>query len=302
MAPEKPPHNLTSEQEHFFKFLLCGPAMARSRPDPSVSVGDLMRPLESMCAEAGSYDLGRLCGIDSNMGWKTSADVSWLARDHIAKLFVGFFKIASNGVLSSKKLRSALVKLQTKKHRLNFGRLSDGDFFDKMDEQLRVAAKHYREMKKDSHTYRRAMKKASDREKQQIDLVLSYLDVEEPQTRAGTGPSTAAVTAELDTTAEKTGPGEETASSSADPVAASIFARVLSKKDSGEGQEPGQSAAGEEKASSSKASSSVRQPVAKRAQVAVSYEELLASYGLDSDYKNSSGTLLAFFGSGCPII
>ena len=210
------------------------------------------------------------------MGWKTSADVSWLAREHIAKLFVGFFKIASNGVLSSKKLRSALVKLQTEKHRLNFGKQSDGDFFDKMDEQLRVAAKHYREMKKDSHTYRRAMKKASEHEKQQIDLVLSYLDVDEPQTGAGTGPSTAVVTAELGT-AEKTGPGEETASSSADPVAASIFSRVLSKKDSGEVQEPGHSATGKEKASSS-----VPEPVAKRTKVAVSYEELLASYGLDS--------------------
>ena len=125
-------------------------AMKRLAPDPSISISDLMGPFETMFKEMGSWDLLSLVEPPKNgkVTWKSAADPSWLGQRHVSQLFQRLFKVARNGVLASSKVKLALVKLQHQKQRMNFSKLMDDDWQDKVDETLRICAKQYRELKK----------------------------------------------------------------------------------------------------------------------------------------------------------
>eukprot|EP00438_Fugacium_kawagutii_P025905 Skav221781 [mRNA] locus=scaffold6388:40:456:- [translate_table: standard] len=117
---------------------------------------------------------------------------------------------AKNLVLSSKKFKAAMMKTQTlalalgmfcvletmglhldsasdhpqwkpfrsQSHRLNFTKMKDGDFFDFMDEQLRIGTAHCRSLKNSQTDYFRCEKKMSLDEKTSIDSVLALMHLE----------------------------------------------------------------------------------------------------------------------------
>ena len=59
------------------------------------------------------------------------------------------FKVHKNGVLSSKKTKLALLqKIQGTVHRMSFSKRDDQTWLDLCDEQLRICASQYRELKK----------------------------------------------------------------------------------------------------------------------------------------------------------
>ena len=62
---------------------------------------------------------------------------------------------SSSGVFAGKKLKAALWKLQTEQHRLNYSRKADSDYFDRLDEQVRIVCAQYRVLKKDQLAYAR---------------------------------------------------------------------------------------------------------------------------------------------------
>ena len=52
----------------------------------------------------------------------------------MSQLFHRLFKVARNGVLASSKVKLALVKLQHQKQSMNFSKLMDDDWQDKVGE------------------------------------------------------------------------------------------------------------------------------------------------------------------------
>ena len=155
--------------------------MKRLTPDPAVGVTDLIEPLKKVCEQSGTWDLLTLLQgkHKESMTWKCSADAEWLGQEHVSGLFVGLFRIHRNGVLSSKKVRLALEKIQATVHRMNFSKKDDKTWIDVCDEQLRICAAQYRELKKNPLKYQRAIKKASLTEKEYVDRVLAMLALQE---------------------------------------------------------------------------------------------------------------------------
>ena len=158
--------------------------MKRLTPDPAVGVTDLMGPLRKMCEQAGTWDLLRLLG---GMTWKSTIDAEWLGQAHLSSLFVDLFKVHKNGVLSSNKTKLALQKIQGTVHRMNFSKRDDQTWLDLCDEQLRICASQYRELKNYNVKYQRAMKKASNEEKEYVDRVLDMLDFNQVVAEEKTG-------------------------------------------------------------------------------------------------------------------
>ena len=56
-------------------------------------------PFEEVCTEAGSCDLAEILGGEPSMKWNTAANMSWLCKETLVKLFLGLFKVAPNGRL-----------------------------------------------------------------------------------------------------------------------------------------------------------------------------------------------------------
>ena len=51
-------------------------------------------------------------------------------------------------MVASEKLKGALSKLHAEEGRMNFGRKQDQDFYDYMDELVRIAAAQFRDLQK----------------------------------------------------------------------------------------------------------------------------------------------------------
>lgn len=152
---------------------------ARLAPDPSVGVHDLCKAFNELCEKSGCRDLAKILYSKERVTWKTAADGSWLGSDSLCDLYTSLFAIHSNGVLSSKKVKSALLKLQAEKGRLNFTKQHDTDWADAMDEMIRIGAAQFRELRRDSVKYNRCVRKCSHQEKKNIDTVLGHLSLEE---------------------------------------------------------------------------------------------------------------------------
>ena len=152
---------------------------ARLAPDPSVGVHDLCKAFNELCEKSGCRDLAKILYSKERVTWKTAADGSWLGSDSLCDLYRSLFAIHSNGVLSSKKVKSALLKLQAEKGRLNYTKQHDADWADAMDEIIRIGAAQFRELRRDSVKYNRCVRKCSYQEKTNVDTVLGHLSLEE---------------------------------------------------------------------------------------------------------------------------
>ena len=86
--------------------------MGRLVPDPSVAVCDLQQVITQFCKESGSNDIHTLLApVQSRkVSWKTAPDPEWLHQ--MSPFFVKLVPVAKNLVVSSKKLKSAMVKVQ----------------------------------------------------------------------------------------------------------------------------------------------------------------------------------------------
>ena len=86
--------------------------MGRLVPDPSVAVCDLQQVITQFCKESGSNDIHTLLApVQSRkVSWKTAPGPEWLHQ--MSPFFVKLVPVAKNLVISSKKLKSAMVKVQ----------------------------------------------------------------------------------------------------------------------------------------------------------------------------------------------
>ena len=117
-------------------------AKARLRPDPTIGVSDLMKPLQTYMSDKGTRDVSKWLLPDPPLKWSQAPNISFLAEIH--SLLIEYLKIAPNTVISIKKHREALKMLNCEQVsgkgtlKINFTSLPDTDFLDSIDEQLRI--------------------------------------------------------------------------------------------------------------------------------------------------------------------
>lgn len=215
---------LPAASSKLFVGLLPSFAMARASkratPDPLVSVGDIQKVFGSFCRKEGIWDLNALLfksGVKKT--WKNAPDATFLAGP-VSVLCKELFKVSKHGVFASKKIRLALEKLQQEIHRLNFTRHHDGDFFDLVDQQVRIACSMFRDLKASSSKYATCMRKASVSEKEKVDGVLQHLVVTDECSEGG-------VSSDLP---QKLGEQKVDKSPESPKKNVSIFKRVLQKQ------------------------------------------------------------------------
>ena len=139
-----------------------------------------------------------------------------------------------NGVLSSKKIKQSLEKLQTeKKKRLNHSSTCDPDFWDSVDQTVRIAAAQFRDLKGSANKYAACIRKASASEKKAIDAVLDCLELKKVEGQEEQKGSTESLEAEEEESKKKGLEALEDQSPKGDKrpiLAPKIFAKVLQKR------------------------------------------------------------------------
>ena len=144
--------------------------------DPDMAVADLMKVLDGFMVEHGTRDLAKLtaCPV-SGMTWKSAPCIRWLAG--LASLYSAFAVFAPNGPISGRKHKLALERLHSLEA-INLTNKSDADFFDMIDDRIRIGFKQYRVMKQCPLTKDRSFKKASPHEMAAIEPVLAALTLD----------------------------------------------------------------------------------------------------------------------------
>ena len=156
--------------------------MASSRlvPDPSIGVSDLLQPLSNFMQLQKTRHLQGILQRPQSFSWKTSPHASWLA--HLSSLMLDFAQITPTLVLSSKKVKMALSKLNDTE-KINYTKKDDQDFYDWVDDTIRLACKQYRDLKNEAATKERTFRKASPTEIAKMESVLEIMQSKiEPST------------------------------------------------------------------------------------------------------------------------
>lgn len=202
----------------------------RLAPDPCVGVADWQKVFSGWLKEEGSWDLWKLVKAERDHDWKTAPDASWLSQ------LYGFFKkalrTAPNCTFASSKLKMCLEKMQKSEHRLNYSRMPDSQFHDKVDFQLRVAASQLRTLKTNSTQLTRCLRKASREEGQALEELLAMISLPDEKEETKT----------VEKEEEKKTPVTETAMVVYEPPQEDksplkIFSRILAQKNSGDSEQ-----------------------------------------------------------------
>ena len=124
--------------------------------DPLVGVADLMQPVENLLQREKGINLAKYIQPPSGVSWKSAVPVEWLCKHQ--ELLTDYINISKNTIISGKKHKLALEKLHHQ-HDILGGRKSTQDAVDYVDDTIRMALSHLRQMcqvvqKKDT-TYRK---------------------------------------------------------------------------------------------------------------------------------------------------
>ena len=124
--------------------------------DPLVGVADLMQPVENLLQREKGINLAKYIQPPSGVSWKSAVPVEWLCKHQ--ELLTDYTNISKNTIISGKKHKLALEKLHHQ-HDILGGRKSTQDAVDYVDDTIRMALSHLRQMcqvvqKKDT-TYRK---------------------------------------------------------------------------------------------------------------------------------------------------
>eukprot|EP00435_Cladocopium_sp_Y103_P022554 s808_g5.t1 len=132
--------------------------------DPMVGVADLMQPLEKLLTrEKGMSNLSKFLQPPSGASWKSAVPIEWLCKHQ--ELFMDYINVAKNSVISGKKHKKALEKLD-EQYQIIQGRKSREDGIDYLDDALRMGLAHLRQLRqsteKEQTAYRRGTGSSDD--------------------------------------------------------------------------------------------------------------------------------------------
>lgn len=152
----------------------------RLRADPSICISDLVGAFESVFEEHGSRDLRKILDPPAEMDWKSSPATRWICKHKV--LFSKLLSVAPNTIVTSKKLREALQRLQETEP-INYTKKDNSDFYDWIDVKVRVGLSMLRELKNNFHQcFDRAMKRMTDEEKEVLGNMMKKIVLSKDQT------------------------------------------------------------------------------------------------------------------------
>ena len=151
-------------------------AVRRQVADPSLGVGDFMRILRAEMSSCNSWDLFAYLGhpTAAAFSWKTAPHPGWMTKT--SNLCYRFCSVAPNGIVSSSKLKQAILKLNHEQ-KINFTRFHEEDFADKCDYRIRILLSQFRCLKQKVDEYKRCMRKCSEQEQECIERVLNIMNL-----------------------------------------------------------------------------------------------------------------------------
>ena len=152
------------------------PCKQRLIAHPAVGVSDLVGPIESFIQAKDDRNLMKLIAPPPNAKWKSGTPVSWMVA--LSPLFRSYALIAPNSIISSKKHKQAVVRIE-ERERINFGKKSVSDFTDAVDDIVRMGLQHYRHLKQRPDLKERPFRKADHDQQRAIEGVLEVLNAEQ---------------------------------------------------------------------------------------------------------------------------
>ena len=148
-------------------------AVRRQVADPSLGVGDFMRILRAEMSSCNSWDLFAYLGHPTAAAF-SAPHPGWMTKT--SSLCYRFCSVAPNGIVSSSKLKQAILKLNHEQ-KINFTRFHEEDFADKCDYRIRILLSQFRCLKQKVEEYKRCMRKCSEQEQECIERVLNIMNL-----------------------------------------------------------------------------------------------------------------------------
>lgn len=145
--------------------------------DPTVGVADLMVPIERLLKRedgTSGFNLVKHLQPPSGVNWKTATPVEWLWKHR--QLFSDYVQIAKNTLISGKRHKAALEKLETQYHVIQ-GKKSKEDGVDYIDDAIRMGLSHLRQLKQFPEKLSAAMRRCSTEQQQDFTKILDLVDV-----------------------------------------------------------------------------------------------------------------------------
>ncbi|CAE7201374.1 des [Symbiodinium sp. KB8] len=112
--------------------------------DPTIGVEDMTVVFENWLKSRVTRDVFKELNLPRGLTFKTAPIGTWLAG--VAGLYKEIMTLAPNGMLSPKKVRAALGKMNDS-DKVNHTRHSDSDFIGVIDEGIRIGRAMFRCLK-----------------------------------------------------------------------------------------------------------------------------------------------------------
>ena len=151
-------------------------ANARTRlvADPSIGVSDLMSPLQKLIEARDDRNVFKLVQAPPNVSWKSGTPVQWLCN--LAPLWISYVKIAPNTIISGKRHKQALVRLD-ETEKINYTKKPINDLVDILDDTIRMGLSHLRQLKQFPDAKERAFRKADSQQQELLEEVLDLITI-----------------------------------------------------------------------------------------------------------------------------
>ena len=144
----------------------------RVRADSNIGIADLMDPFKKFFDARGSRDLKKLLDCPMDLDWKCIPQQRWLVRN--IDLFKGLLTAAPNAVVTSRKLKDALKRLQ-EEGAINQTRKDNSDFYDWIDMKIRIGLSQLRDLKSNSVSWERCMKRSTAEERAELKSIMEMI-------------------------------------------------------------------------------------------------------------------------------
>jgi len=158
-----PDHTMSLVQRTFRK---------RVRADSSIGIADLMDPFQKFFKARGSRDLKKLLDCPMDLDWKCVPQQRWLVRN--TDLFKGLLSAAPNAVVTSRKLKDALKRLQ-EEDAINHTKKDNSDFYDWIDMKIRIGLSQLRDLKINTVTWERCMRRSTPEERTELKSIMEMI-------------------------------------------------------------------------------------------------------------------------------
>ena len=162
--------------------------------DHTIGVADLMKPLEQFMDKTKDRNLWKQLQPPHGTSWKTSTPCTWICQ--LEGLFTDYIRIAPNTVLSGKKHKNAICRID-EANRVNFTKKSPSDFYDQVDDAIRMGLSHLRQVKQCPNRREQVYRKCDPEQLQVMDKLLSYIQLGKDEVEAVQDDSQASCTSQM---------------------------------------------------------------------------------------------------------